>query len=110
MGPAGSVSARSTVSPFVIGSGPLFFSVIVQVAVLPAYTGDGLTVFVSARSYRHGRKSIVALPAAPTIPEPLAVGGPATPEIAVGALPLGVGDAATTKLEPPPPPARSPPS
>ena len=104
VGGPGTVSVRSIVSPLVIGSGPLFVTETVHVAVPPGFTGDGATDFTSWRSYRHGSQSITI---EPTAPGPAAAGEavPAAPVTDVGAVAETTGEVAFTQLEPPPPPA-----
>ena len=102
-GPTGRVSVRSMVSPLVMRSGPLFFTLTVQMTVPPMRTEGALTVFVSARSYWHGSQSILSLPSLPGS-APAAVVMPAAPLMDTGATTVTVGDAAATQLEPPPPP------
>ena len=102
-GPAGSVSARSSVSPLVIGSGPLLVTATVQVILPPALTGEGLAVFVRARSYWHGSQSMSSWPFAPAT-VPVAVVVPAEPVMPEGTGAPTVGEVAATQLDPPPPP------
>jgi hypothetical protein len=47
IGPEGSVSASEIVSPFVIGSGPLFVTDTVQTVRAPAFTGEGDALFAT---------------------------------------------------------------
>ena len=103
-GPAGNVSVRSTVSPLVIGFGPLFFTVMVQVTLPPALMLGDDTVLDSARSYVHGTQVMVT---EPVTPGPAAAGDaePAAPVIEVGTEVLASTEVARTKLAPPPPPA-----
>ena len=49
-GPAGSVSARTTLSPLVMTFGPLLVTETVQVTLSPAFTVGEDTVLVSPRS------------------------------------------------------------
>ena len=46
-GPAGRVSARSTVSPRVMGSGPVFVTATVQITLPPAFTEGVETVLLT---------------------------------------------------------------
>jgi hypothetical protein len=48
-GPAGNVSVRSTVSPFVMGSVPVFFTFTVHTTLSPAFTDEPDTVLLKAR-------------------------------------------------------------
>ena len=76
----------------VIGSGPLFFTAMVQVAVPPADIEIGEGDLVRARSKMQGLQSTLRLPFAPeTAPE--AVIAPVEPDIAVAAIPVGTGEA-----------------
>ena len=100
--PDGRVSANVTRSPRVIGSGPLFVTVMVHPILPPALTVATEAVLVTVRSYTHGSQSMLREPLAPAAPR--AGVAPAVPDTAVGDVGAASGDDAR-KLEPPPPPA-----
>ena len=102
-GPAGRVSVSVSVSPRVIGSGPVLVTETVQTTRPPAFTVGAETDFATLNVYRHGTQVNAMEPVAPgRAPEPAL--GMAVPDTDVGADTATVGDVPRTKLEPPPPP------